>query len=371
MQIHVITFDIPFPADYGGVIDVFYKLKSLYRLGFRITLHCFQYANRQPTAELEQYCEKVFYYPRPLTVIDFCRKTPFIVASRSSKQLLVNLQKGDAPVLFEGFHTTYWIEHQSLAHRKKIIRVHNIESQYYANLAKLEKQFWKKIFFQIESWKLKVFEQKILQNTNLKFLTISEKDTSYLKEKGINNVVFCPAFHHFDQIEPYEGHGNYILFHGNLSIADNEQAAMYLIEKVFAHIEFPCIIAGKNPTQKLEKTISQYPHIQLIANPNEQKNKNLLQNAHIHILWSFQNEGMKLKFYYALAQGRYILANENVIQDASIEQSGIYIVKDTTTLKAKIKELLPQKFDNQYIKSRNEYLLNQINTQKEALKTFF
>ena len=28
-EIHIITFDIPYPANYGGVIDVFYKIKAL------------------------------------------------------------------------------------------------------------------------------------------------------------------------------------------------------------------------------------------------------------------------------------------------------------------------------------------------------
>jgi len=29
LHIHIISFDIPFPANYGGVIDVFYKAKAL------------------------------------------------------------------------------------------------------------------------------------------------------------------------------------------------------------------------------------------------------------------------------------------------------------------------------------------------------
>ncbi len=27
--LHIISFDIPYPPNYGGVIDVFYKLKAL------------------------------------------------------------------------------------------------------------------------------------------------------------------------------------------------------------------------------------------------------------------------------------------------------------------------------------------------------
>ena len=42
-KLHIISLDIPFPANYGGVIDIFYKLKSLSNLGVEIILHCFEY----------------------------------------------------------------------------------------------------------------------------------------------------------------------------------------------------------------------------------------------------------------------------------------------------------------------------------------
>ena len=55
MQIHIISLNVPYPANYGGVIDVFYKIKSLHEAGVQIHLHCFDYGRgNQP--ELEKYC---------------------------------------------------------------------------------------------------------------------------------------------------------------------------------------------------------------------------------------------------------------------------------------------------------------------------
>ena len=42
-HLHVISFDVPVPANYGGVIDVYYKLKALHLQGVKIHLHCFEY----------------------------------------------------------------------------------------------------------------------------------------------------------------------------------------------------------------------------------------------------------------------------------------------------------------------------------------
>ena len=42
-KLHLISFDVPFPANYGGVIDVFHKINSLHKIGVKVILHCFQY----------------------------------------------------------------------------------------------------------------------------------------------------------------------------------------------------------------------------------------------------------------------------------------------------------------------------------------
>lgn len=33
MKLHVVSFQVPFPPDYGGLIDVYYKLKALKEAG--------------------------------------------------------------------------------------------------------------------------------------------------------------------------------------------------------------------------------------------------------------------------------------------------------------------------------------------------
>ena len=63
ISLHIVSFDIPFPANYGGVIDVFYKIRALHHAGVRIQLHCFEY-DRKRAPELENFCTSVHYYLR-------------------------------------------------------------------------------------------------------------------------------------------------------------------------------------------------------------------------------------------------------------------------------------------------------------------
>ena len=91
-HVHVVSIHIPYPPDYGGAIDEFYRLKALKELGIEITLHCFLYGTRQRAPELERFCNKVYYYKRAMTLWNAIGRRPFIVRSREDPELLINLE---------------------------------------------------------------------------------------------------------------------------------------------------------------------------------------------------------------------------------------------------------------------------------------
>jgi hypothetical protein len=110
-HIHIISFDIPYPPVYGGIIDVFYKIKSLHKLGYSITLHCFQYKAKDEQTVLNEYCERVIYYPRKKVYKVFFSVIPYIISSRSSDDLLSNLLEDNDTIIFEGLHTCFYLAH--------------------------------------------------------------------------------------------------------------------------------------------------------------------------------------------------------------------------------------------------------------------
>ncbi|MBK8845625.1 MAG: mannosyltransferase, partial [Bacteroidetes bacterium] len=113
-HLHIISFDIPYPANYGGVIDVFYKIKALSAIGIKIHLHCFEY-NRAPHAILNELCTVVHYYPRNTARSKLFNRQPYIVVSRTSDDLIKNLLHDDYPILMEGLHSTFILNDERLA----------------------------------------------------------------------------------------------------------------------------------------------------------------------------------------------------------------------------------------------------------------
>ncbi|MBX7225722.1 MAG: hypothetical protein K1X55_06810 [Chitinophagales bacterium] len=137
-HVHIIAFDVPSPPDYGGVIEIYYKIACLVNAGVKVHLHSFIYG-RQVSKRLAEMCEQVYYYPRKLHPLKLLDAKPFIVATRSDETLLRNLVKDDYPIIFEGIHTCFFLAHPMLRERKKLVRLHNIEHDYYSSLAALEK----------------------------------------------------------------------------------------------------------------------------------------------------------------------------------------------------------------------------------------
>ncbi len=118
--INIISFDVPFPANYGGVIDVYYKIKAFHTAGIKVHLHCFEYG-RGEQLELNKYCETVSYYKRKTVATAFLSGLPYIVKSRVSKKLKTNLLSNNYPILFEGLHCCFLLNDNDLKSRFKII----------------------------------------------------------------------------------------------------------------------------------------------------------------------------------------------------------------------------------------------------------
>ena len=364
-HLHIVAFNIPFPANYGGVIDVFYKLKALHKAGIRIHLHCYQY-DRKEAPELNAYCESVNYYPRQTGFSAQFSIKPFIVESRQSEALLKNLLANNYPILFEGLHSCYYVNHKSLQGRKLIYRESNIEHDYYFNLFKSEKNPGKKFFFLLESMKLRYYQNYLKYATRM--LVVSQTDRDYLaKQFPDKEVVYLPSFHGNSEVKSLPGQGDFVLYHGNLSVGENAQAAEYLVREVFNDIEIPLKIAGLNPSESLKKLVAQNKNIQLIANPPQAEMEALIKEAQINVLVTFQSTGLKLKLLNTLYNGRWMLVNHEMLAGTGLE-SLCEIAGSADEMKQKIISLFNTEFDHNQLFARSELLRKRFSDEENAKK---
>lgn len=352
MKLHVVSFDVPYPADYGGVIDVFYKIKALNELGVSIILHCFQYGKRQPQPDLNLYCSQVFYYPRSTFMNPFIGKLPYIVKTRHSKLLLERLSADDAPVLFEGLHTCLYLDARELKGKRSFVRNHNIEGDYYHHLARVEQKPWKRQYFLREAKLLNGFEPVLRKATCI--AAISPSDHEVLNAR-YDNSFYLPVFHQNSDVTVQENKGAYCLYHGNLAVGENDEAACFLAQEVFNSTDLKLVIAGNGPSDRLKVCVSLAKNIELREGLSSAQITDLIREAQVNVLPTFQSTGIKLKLLNAFYNGGHCVVNPEMIEYTGMEELA-FVAKSVEEFRQHISHCMKTPFGADDIAKRRKVL---------------
>ena len=281
-------------------------------------------------------------------------KTPYIVSSRASKQLLNRLLQDEYPVLMEGMHCTYFLHKGKLPGSRCFVRLHNVEFQYYNQLAQTTNSLFKKIYFKRESRLLKRYEASLANKSS--FWTVTEKDLNvFAKQLGYKTIDYIPLY-----LPEYKAtwngeKGSYCLYHGNLRVPENEAAATWLLQNIFHELEIPFVIAGKNPSEKLQRLAHQFNHTCLVANPDEREMDDLIKKAQLNVLPSLNETGIKLKLINALYKGRHCIVNT-----AGVDGSGLNdccIIADTAI---EMQRAIHQTFEKPFTETVHEHRIQKL-----------
>lgn len=361
--LHVIALNIPWPANYGGVIDIYYKLLALKKVGVEIILHCFEY-DRPQAQPLNAICHKVYYYPRTTGWKANCSLLPYNVYGRKDPLLLQRLQQDEYPILFEGLHSCYYLNHPSLRHRYKIFRACNIEHHYYHAIGFAERNLVKKIFYHLEAFRFARFE-RVVRHASL-LLAVSQAETDYLRRQYPDKEVqFIPCFHENDAVTSQIGCSNFILYHGKLSVKENEEAALYMIKHIFSQVPYRCIIAGMDPSKALHQAAEPHSNITIEPNPSTERMQELMQTAQINMLFTFQGTGLKLKLLNSLFSGRHAIVNPIMLIGSGLD-SLCHIAHSPKEAIDFCHSLMQTPFTQEEVDRRNALLFPAFSNQAQA-----
>ena len=357
--LNLISLDVPDPPDYGGVIDIYHKIRSLHACGVEVHLHCFAYG-RSVTATLEAMCKSVYIYPRRVGWMSQFSLLPYIVFSRRSDRLLSNLRTNDYPILCEGLHCVYPLLRGNFAYRTVMLRSHNVEHDYYRYLAQREENAVRKLFFAKEAYLLRRLLGRLPRR--LPVAAISPADFRTLQSQ-FPNTFWLPPFHANDAVRSKEGFGEYALYHGNLSVSENSETAHRLVD-LFGGKDIPLVIAGKGPGSELRERILQSPNVRLVADPEQTKMDELIANAHVILLFTEQPTGIKLKLIESLYRGRFCVANSPMVEGTGLEE---FVISPAAGIYPTTAALLNQSFERTTIEHRRSVLRERYDNERNTL----
>ena len=362
MTLHIVSFNVPYPADYGGVIDVFYRLKALHSLGVDIHLHTFTYGRPQ-APELEQYCSEVTYYQRHTGLLSALSTKPYIVQSRDNSLLIENLKKDNAPVFLEGLHCCSVLE--AIDGQRVMVRAHNVEHDYYSNLASVETNPLRRLYLRTDARRLRRYEPVLLKAGTV--FAVTEADAAHFRSIGCRDVVLMPSSHADDEVSSLPGRGDYALYHADLSVGENIDAVRYLADQVFSRSDSRLVVAGRNPSPLIYKTVGKYSNISVVPNPDEATMQSLITNAQVLILVTSLPTGLKLKLLNSIYAGRHCLVNSAMVAGTQLDK--LCTVANTPDEQlAALQSLMQTPFTEEDIQRRSALLGNLYSNQSNARK---
>jgi glycosyltransferase involved in cell wall biosynthesis len=362
-KLHIVCHDVPYPPDYGGVFDLYYKIRTLYEEGIKIHLHCFT-NGRSEQPILNTFCEQVYYYPRRTGHKGFSRHLPYIVCSRSNPELLERLLQDEYPILLEGVHCSYLMQDNRFGTRKILLRLHNVESVYYKQLANCSTSWFKKLYYLRESAILKKYERNIASSWPL--LAVSQSDANMAAGcYQSKNITVIPVFLPFQHIESPQGTGCYCLYHGNLSVDENEKAVIWLLENVFNDLPIPFLVAGKNPGPKIYRAVARLKNCCIVPDPSDAELKDIISKAQLHVIPSFNCTGVKLKLLNALFNGRHCVVNASAVEGTGLREV-CHLADGAKEFKVLIENLYERPFTFLDLQLRREKLLGQFDNHHTA-----
>ena len=162
-----------------------------------------------------------------------------------------------------------------------------------------------------------------------------------------------------------KGTGKFLLYHGNLAVGENNEAAIYLIKNVFSELKLPAVIAGNDPSQELIELAAKYDFIKLKDQITTEEINHFIADAQVNLLHTNQATGIKLKLINALSMGRHCVANKKMTKDTGLE--GLcHDVNSAKEYVRTIKQLWDQEMTSKELAERERILLETYNNERSA-----
>mgnify|MGYP000037952516 CR=1 FL=1 len=158
---------------------------------------------------------------------------------------------------------------------------------------------------------------------------------------------------------------NFILYHGHLLVSENVKAALFLID-VYKETDYQLVIASNYKNTEVIKEVLKHENITFNPLTDENDLNILFENAHINALPTFQNTGIKLKLLNTLRQGKFIIANDYMVNETGLETL-CEKANTKTEFLSKTAKLFNKDFEVSFVEDRKK-LLESFDSKNNAKK---
>lgn len=273
MNILWITLESILPANSGGRLGVFKRLEQVAKTENVYIFYPYDSKEELKYAEkLKEYCVEVHSYYRKKDKWNAIKKLwryPYTVASRNIPEMEEDikncLKNNKIDVINIDFPHMCSVMLNIETKVPMVLNEHNIEWKVYQTISNSQKNLIKKLAYYIDSYRLKKYEQKILNCLDIKRITfVSDKDMKSMIDIGqCRKEVAClipvgADIHNENKKIVLDKKTTNIIYVGKMSYGPNIEAVQWFVDKVFPilkkkidNIKF--YIVGKDPVDKIKE----------------------------------------------------------------------------------------------------------------------
>jgi glycosyltransferase involved in cell wall biosynthesis len=312
MKMLIVCSDFPYPADHGGRVDTWGRIKVLAELGWKIHLVV---CGKEMPSEVEmkvvyRYVEDIKLCERGRKLVDLLHVNPMQVQSRNELRV-VNIDEDYDYVLLEGDYVYPILNNPHINHDNVILRVHNDEEVYFNALARSTKNRLHKLYYHMESIKFKALQKRMLQKVD-KYLFISNKEfETFQNLHPAAQSLFLPPPVTRDTFLTSKFQNKHVIFIGSLFMPNNREA----IEWYLTHIhplmlkesDYKFIVAGNSRKQSLS-WLESYDMTNVVVHDTPESLDDIYASGYLFVNPMRNGAGVKLKTIEAIQNGLPVIS---------------------------------------------------------------
>lgn len=312
MKILVVCSDFPYPADHGGRVDTWGRIKVLAELGW--TIHLVVCGKQMPTPSdmdvVYRYVEDIKLCVRRSKMVDLLYMVPMQVQSRNELRY-VNIDEDYDYVLLEGDYVYPILKNPMIKHANVILRVHNDEAVYFKALARSTPNRVHKLYYHMESSKFNILQKKMLKKVD-KYLFISNKEYEIFQTlHPTTKSLFLPPPVTKETFLKSSFKSKHVVFIGSLFMPNNREAIQWYLEHIHPLLlkepEYKFIMAG-NSRQQCLSWLDGYDMTNVIVYDTPESLDDIYKRGYLFVNPMQNGAGVKLKTIEAIQNGLPVIS---------------------------------------------------------------
>jgi hypothetical protein len=246
----------------------------------------------------------------------------------------VYLKKTYDEVIFESESVASVLKNKTLKAKKRILRVHNDEHNYFKNLSKSSPHVFKKIFYYIEGVKFFHFSRKIFNEFDRLWYISADEEKKYRLRTKRKNSLHVPPPINDDFISKKPDNKN-VLFVGSLYMDNNFEAIKWYLDNVHSYIcevfkDYNLIICGStgdNSEELYSKRLGKYERIQTYFNVKDIESVYSMASFFVNPMQN--GAGVKLKSINAIVNGLLLIATTTGSEGIGLIDEKMFFLANT------------------------------------------